>query len=359
MGVLLPASLSAQAPDRVVVTALPKHPRIERGKGALHLHFDLKIENHGVAKRIDRLDLKVLDANGALVQKKYVDRSGTAPGVDTVRWTPLASDSTCHVFNPFYTFDKEVVPHTLVLVVTFRYGNQQQQQTITVVPNLAEPLTKHRLPMHDRLLVTDGHDFLSHHRRMGLDHPVCRTMGLTSNSSRYALDLSQVDKHGRAFANAGAKHNDWYGWGAPVLATADGVVAAMQSDIQDNKLTARGTAIYDPKVSPRNRDSLLGNYVMIDHGNGEISAMGHLKKGSLLVKLGQRVKAGEQVASLGLSGATSHVHLHFEVQDSVRAWNGEGIPATFYGYRRHLGSRSIDIAKGTIDSGDIVQAASK
>ena len=55
----------------------------------------------------------------------------------------------------------------------------------------------------------------------------------------------------------------------------------------------------------------LGNLVIVDHGNGFITAYAHNK--SLLVKTGQEVKQGARIAELGQTDATSP-RLHFEVR---------------------------------------------
>lgn len=57
-----------------------------------------------------------------------------------------------------------------------------------------------------------------------------------------------------------------------------------------------------------------GNVVVIDHGNGYMTRYGHNSK--VLVKVGQEVKAGDQIAVMGKTGRVygqTGIHLHFEV----------------------------------------------
>ena len=54
-----------------------------------------------------------------------------------------------------------------------------------------------------------------------------------------------------------------------------------------------------------------GKQIEIDHGFGIITKYAHLSE--LKVKVGQRVKRGEQIAQSGNSGTSSGPHLHYEV----------------------------------------------
>ena len=53
-----------------------------------------------------------------------------------------------------------------------------------------------------------------------------------------------------------------------------------------------------------------GNRVEIDHGNGLITTYNHLS--GIGVRTGQHVQAGELVAQVGTTGASTGCHLHFE-----------------------------------------------
>lgn len=76
-----------------------------------------------------------------------------------------------------------------------------------------------------------------------------------------------------------------------------------------------GTAIlaaYDGKVVGAAYNSSMGNYVMIDHGDGLYTIYMHASK--LYVSNGQTVSKGEKIAAVGSTGRSTGPHLHFSVR---------------------------------------------
>jgi murein DD-endopeptidase MepM/ murein hydrolase activator NlpD len=62
--------------------------------------------------------------------------------------------------------------------------------------------------------------------------------------------------------------------------------------------------------------------------------MAHLMQGSVLVKIGDRVTAGQTLARVGNSGNTSEPHLHIHAKHGGRPesmLDGEGVPIRFGG----------------------------
>ena len=108
---------------------------------------------------------------------------------------------------------------TLEYEFFFREGEDKQvSQAIRIEPQVYRTRTQLRLPLDGRVLVWDGHDFYSHHRRLDLDHPIAVEFALRSNAGRYSYDFVIVDEAGARFSGDPGKSANHYSYGRPVLA---------------------------------------------------------------------------------------------------------------------------------------------
>ena len=108
------------------------------------------------------------------------------------------------------------------------------------------------------------------------------TFSHTDSQNRYALDFAANE-------------------GTPVVAARDGIVMQVESDFEGAGL---------------DREKLRGraNYIRIVHDDGTMALYAHLKPEGVLVRVGQRVRAGQRIGLSGNTGYTSGPHLHFAVQ---------------------------------------------
>ena len=100
------------------------------------------------------------------------------------------------------------------------------------------------------------------------------------------------------------------------------------SVVNGTVIATSGTAIYNPSVNYIDRNQRAtyqglydgggyGNYIIIQEDNtGRCFLYGHLKGGSFKVSQGSRVTAGQEIATMGSSGDSGHMHLHFEIRKS-------------------------------------------
>jgi len=124
--------------------------------------------------------------------------------------------------------------------------------------------------------------------------------------------------------------------GIDVLAAADGRVERLRDGMPDiNVRQIDGAVLKEKNIE-------CGNGVAISHGGSWETQYCHMKKGSIAVKPGQIVKAGDKIGQVGLSGATEFPHMHFEVRN-----NGKVIDP-FTG--SEIGRRACDVNAGLENS---------
>ncbi|MCM1262331.1 MAG: peptidoglycan DD-metalloendopeptidase family protein [Butyrivibrio sp.] len=81
-------------------------------------------------------------------------------------------------------------------------------------------------------------------------------------------------------------------------------------------------AAYDGDVVAATYSSSMGNYIMIDHGDGLYTIYMHAS--ALYVSKGQSVYKGQSIAAVGSTGRSTGNHLHFSVRlngEYVNPWN--------------------------------------
>jgi len=73
-------------------------------------------------------------------------------------------------------------------------------------------------------------------------------------------------------------------------------------------------AARDGKVTLHVTDSpTAGNYVVVDHGDGYATRYLHMKENSVVVKVGDQVRQGQKIGSVGMTGRGTGSHLHFDI----------------------------------------------
>ena len=149
----------------------------------------------------------------------------------------------------------------------------------------------------------------------GLHHFVSRGVG-----QRYAID-AYIKVDGSTYSRDGKENEDYYCFGKTLIAPAEGKVVGVVNHEDD---IAPG-ANYDG-------DNAAGNYVIIDHLNGEYSQVAHFMKGTIVVNVGENVVKGQELGKSGNSGSSTEPRLHYHIQNSPKSTSGLGLPITFKKY---------------------------
>ncbi len=364
---LVPCTLFGQ----VLIKSEPASPLVEHRNSDQFLNFDFALQNTSPdTLRLHELIVRVFDSAGKIVLEKTVNSDGLRPGIDLVSNTVFKPSETENIFNPFFRFASDIP--VARLDYEFRFLREDSASTaeanrhrlpmdvdlvehLTVTPRDYQTRTALRLPLRGRLLVWEGHDFFAHHRRVPLDSAKSKSVGIAgANSNRYAVDLVLVDNNGAMFRHQPYNKTDYYSYGQPIYAPAAGTVLRSRNNIPDNEF--QGKTIRYPKLSAEDDDG-LGNYVILDHGDGEYSFLPHMKPGSVRVKGGDHVAQGQLLGDVGFSGDAIFPHVHYALISGPDVHTGEGIPAYFDSLNRLLGSKAIHSDHVALETGDIIEDA--
>lgn len=160
-----------------------------------------------------------------------------------------------------------------------------------------------------------------------------------ARDQRFACDFVQMRK-GVSHDGNGRRNEQYYCFGQGVLAPGSGTIAAAADSLPDNEPGLR-----DP-VHP------FGNFVVVDHGGGEFSVLAHLKQGSLRVRAGQAVAAGDTLGLCGNSGNTTEPHVHYHLQNRATLGDADGLPAFFTDFQ----ADGVTVTRGEPRKGQVVAA---
>ena len=356
---------SSQAPVRITIH--PERPLIEH-RGTLQLlNFDFQLENTGSKPlHLNRIEISVRDNTGKLILRRELDENGQPAGITTIAQREVPAGERIPVFNPFYAFGPEVRLEKLSYTFFFNDpGYQtstpldyQYSAAVSVTPLDYAGKTTLLLPVRQRSIIFDGHDFYAHHRRIPPPNPGADRLPLRGNPVRYGYDFCPVNDLGEMYKDSPYKKENWYGYGVPIYAPANGAVVAATNDVPENEFKGKELVYAD---IPENEiyKRLSGNYVVLDHGNGEFSFFAHMKPGSVRVKAGDHVTQGQQIGEIGFAGDAFIPHLHYMLIDNADILKAESVPSYFQDFRRVLGSRFEDVSRGQVDSGDIIEPQKK
>ena len=348
--------------DSITIIAKPDKIYIEKDLNNQYLNFDFVLENKSSENLIlNAIEVSVFDEKNKLARRDFVNLY-SRENLDLFNFNKIKPNRRKLIYNPFPVFDKSIPLARLQYEFSFNSEKENKKYTysIDVFPQVYHTKTNLILPIKGRLLVWDGHDYSSHHRRLDYTDSFLIKRGWTMNFQRYGYDLVVVDENGTMYKGQPKfnidwyddqpdDNNDYYGFGIPVYATGDGVVADARDGNPDNRK-------FDEAELAKNEKAYGGNYIIIDHLNGEYSWFGHLKQGSVKVKKGQKVKQGEIIGAMGASGSSLFPHLHYELRNGDGAKYVEGLPSYFSNFTRVLGSRKLVIKRGLINSGDIIES---
>ncbi|MEP7038842.1 MAG: M23 family metallopeptidase [Acidobacteriota bacterium] len=171
-------------------------------------------------------------------------------------------------------------------------------------------------PLRGRWLAGNGLSNDTGHRRS-----IKAIGGHAKIAQRFATDWVELGNDGRLARNGDMSQNaNYYGYGAEVLAVANATVIDVKDGIPENIPQIKKRAV------PITLETIAGNYVLLDIGGGRYALYAHLQPNSLKVKIGDKVKTGQVLGSVGNSGNSDLPHLHFHIVNAASPLAAEGVP---------------------------------
>jgi hypothetical protein len=332
----------------LVITQVPQDPSPVKGTdGRFHVVYELQVLNAGpraatltsVESLADGPDGRVV---GSITGPQVTARSLLVGDVTLppVPVTEIPGGRTALLMLEDVYDAPEGVPAAMVHRVRATYGPLPPGQATFAenFPATSEQVTQQPVRVDGRPPVSVGPPLtgpdwvavnacceLSPHR--GAMVPLA---GRINGGERYAVDWSRFDLAARPIADLvngvqatfrgdPTRNEDYFTFDQPVLAVADATVVSVVADMPE-------APPHEFLTLPLN--DLGGNRMWLDLGNGVFAFYAHLKTGSPEVRVGDRVRRGQEIARTGNSGNTSESHLHFQLTDSPQALSATNIPFT-------------------------------
>lgn len=303
---------------------VPKPPTVGTGEGASFLVYELHVTNFATTPMtLRRVDVSTADAahrsllslaDTALQRRlarpgltlKAEERPTIGPGLRAVvfLWVPV---------------DASAPPASIVHRVTVAEGSGDSAKVATLDgPTI--PVTASAVVIGPPLrggpwLAANGPSNTSGHRRALI--PVG---GVPAIAQRFAIDYVKLGTDDRTHTGDSLVNANYHAEGNDALAVADGRVSEVKDGIPENVPGINSRAV------PITLETVGGNHVIIDIGQGRYAFYAHLQPGSIRVKVGDRVRRGQVVGLVGNTGNSTEPHLHFHISDSSSPLGSEGVP---------------------------------
>jgi hypothetical protein len=134
----------------------------------------------------------------------------------------------------------------------------------------------------------------------------------------FAIDWVRLEGN-RIFTGDGTRNEDYFAFGAEVLAVADGTVAFVRDGIPEDTPDEPPTTVHQPL-------DYGGNEVVLEIAPGVYAFYAHLQPGSITVQTGETVTTGQVLGLLGNTGNSTGPHLHFQLADGPDVLTATSLP---------------------------------
>jgi hypothetical protein len=310
-------------------------------KGAVRLTEDVPVDR--VLADTERLAHAPVRGfmTGQLLDPAGADGVFSAPTVFASRADLTPGEALMTVRHHFSVgFEADEV--RVIAVTRNRDGATSTTQASVPVRPYRSPITYH-FPLQGAWLMQAVPAIEDHHR--------------LNPSTEFAADYFKIDDQGATFSGDMLNPNNAYAYGRPVAAAAAGTVVAVVSDQAQDRAAFLPRAGETREQAGQRIETMMterarrnfaaaeaGNFVTLRHqqdGVVEYSSYGHLKAGSVRVKLGASVVQGQVIGEVGDTGDSPAVHLHFQVNAGPDPFTAKSLPFVFADVRNARGDTEL------------------
>lgn len=312
--------------------------------GKRHIVYELALTNiTGGGVRVDKL--KVIDPDNHMTLAELGPdelAKRVTPGASRGHETrELAAYQFAVVFLHLALADGAAVPPRIIHEITAHFAVMNGDMTMTIggAPVVATAPVVLGPPLRGKgYVAADGCcDSIRHVRALlSLD-------GKFDLSQRFAIDWEQIDGQNKLFVGDAKVPANYHIYGKPIFAVADGTVVGTRNDLKDQI----------PGALPANLplDEADGNFVVLEIGSGLFVNYAHMRPGSVRVKLGDKVRRGDQLGEVGNTGNSQAPHMHLHVMDGAHPLTSNGLPYVFDNFTitavDEAGTEDFDKAEAT------------
>ena len=162
--------------------------------------------------------------------------------------------------------------------------------------------------------------------------------GVRAYGQAYAIDLVHEpdDRRRPAFGTGEMMRavTEYPAYGQEVRSMVDGEVVTVVDGQRDHRARSSTAGVVYMMVEGALRELggprfVIGNHFVVRSDHGVFALVAHLQRGSVSVREGDRVHAGQRLGLCGNSGNTSEPHVHAHLMDRRSPWTGQGVPMVF------------------------------
>jgi murein DD-endopeptidase MepM/ murein hydrolase activator NlpD len=305
---------------------VPIAPTAFKADGKWHLAYELHISNMDIWDyAFTRIEVVTADAT----QKTLATFSGadldgmfSHPGLPKPEKVSKLAPGEFGVVFLWVTLDKlEDIPAAIAERISVKIGDYPEALSIVTPATSVDknPVVVISSPLvGENWVAANGPSNTSAHRRALI--PI---NGHAYISQRFAIDWVQAYPDGKTYKGDPADNKNYRAYGTEIHAVADGVVTQIGDGIPQNTPGAKSLAV------PITLETIGGNHVIMEIGNGLFAFYAHMQPGSLRVKVGDKVRRGQVLGLLGNTGNSSEPHLHFQICSANSELGSEGLPYAF------------------------------